>query len=456
LNLTKPLKFKSYKTVKNSNYKKQLKIQIFKIVNSRLQESGRAGRDGKPAKSVIFWSDKDSKFHNFCFKQNFDKKPFANQNYSNCQNLLDKMQEYRTVTKCRRATILNYLEEVIPSVTTESCCENCLKTLHEIVGKSKMYKEINSDGKLDITDDTRLVLKLINSYQGKCKQEMLVDFITGTMPREFNPNHPVEYFSCGINKSKSWWHNILKVVKERKFIDRYTVVRHTENIMALWGGITRDDYVHTSPKGVKFMRFKSQKLTCEPRDDFLQSMTKTDTEYYIVEGVLESKPRVKVSNVINKADDTRAFDFSVFSSHLNKSSPRKRASESDISDGSMADSPFKDEYGSLGSLERSPKLPKIGEFRMEANCSDYQPSCSHWNKSNGEEVMQINGDKEQNEGQMCEEPKNVDKNNLNNIGIKTSKIVVPLIRMIEGQDEFEPTSLSSSDNTYAKSDKSVN
>lgn len=358
------------------------------------------------------------------------------------------MENYTIVTKCRRATILNYLEEVIPSVTTESCCENCLKTLHEIVGKSKMYKEINSDDKLDITDDTRLVLKLINSYQGKCKQEMLVDFITGTMPTEFDPNHPVEYFSCGINKSKSWWYNILKIVKERKFIDRYTVVRNTENIIALWGGITRDDYIHTNPKGVKFMRFKSQKLTCEPRDDFLQSMTKTDTEYYIVDGVLESKPRVKVSNVINKADDTRAFDFSAFSSHLNKNSPRKRASESDISDASLAD-----EASSPGSLERSPKLQKIGELRMAANCSDYQPSCSHWNKSNknvSEEVMQINGDKEQNEGQKYEELKNVDNNNLNDI--KTSKIVVPLIRMIEGHDEFDPTSLSSSDNSHAKSD----
>lgn len=55
---------------------------------------------------------------------------------------------------------------------------------------------------------------------------------------------------------------------------------------------------------------------------------------------------------------------------------------------------------------------------------------------------------------MCEEPNN--NNNLNNIGIKTSKIVVPLIRMIGEQDEFDPTSMSSSDNSHAKSDKSVN
>ena len=341
------------------------------------------------------------------------------------------MQQYTTVTKCRRATLLSYLEEVIPSVITESCCDNCLQTLHEKVGLSRMYKETNNNGQIDVTKDVRMILNLINSYQGKCKHEMLVDFITGTMPTEFNPKHPIEYFSCGSSKSKNWWSSILKIVKKKQFVDRYTVVRSTENIIELWGGITRDDYIRITQKGIKFMRLKSKKLIWEAKTDFLQSMTKTDTEYYIVDGIVHEKPRFK-------ANDTKVFDFSAFASSLNKSSPRKRlASESDISDVSLTElfkSPLKDDNVSPA----SPKLQKISE----SSTDETQPCCSHWNKNVNQEMMQINGDKEQ----KCEEPMVID--NLNNIDIKTCKIVVPLIRMHGG---FDPAS-SSSD----KTDKSVN
>ncbi|CAG9807172.1 unnamed protein product [Chironomus riparius] len=389
-------------------------------------ESGRAGRDELPAKSVIFWSEKDYKFHNFCFKENNKKKPFSNQNFNNCQIQLAKMQKYSTVTRCRRATLLSYLEEFIPSVVTESCCDNCLRTLHQAVGLKNMYKEIYSNDQIDVTNDVRMILNLINSYQGKCKHEMLVDFITGTMPTEFNPKHPVEYFSWGASKSKNWWSSILKIVKKKLFVDRYTAVRSNENIIELWGGITRDDYVRITQKGIRFMRLKSKKLICEAKSDFLQSLTKTETEYYIIDGIVHEKPRFK---------DTKVFDFSALETSLNKSSPRKRlASESDISEVSLTElfkSPFKDDNVSPA----SPKLQKMSESSTDEN----KPCCSHWNKNVDKEM---NGDKEQKEGQRCEEP------NLNNIDLKTCKIVVPLIRMNGG---FDPAS-SSSD----KTDKSVN
>lgn len=340
------------------------------------------------------------------------------------------MQEYAIIPKCRRVTLLSYLEEYIPIVITESCCDNCLKILHDKVGLSKMYKEIDENGNIDVTNDVRMILNLINSYQGKCKHEIIVDFITGTMPSEFDPKHPVEYFSCGIKKSKNWWNSILKIAKKKQFLDRYTVVRSNDNIIELWGGITRDDYVRVTQKGIKFMRLKSKKLIWEPKTDFMQSLTKTDTEYYIIDDNILEKPRVKAC----------VFDFSAFSLHLNKSSPRKRlASESDISDVSLADlfkSPLKDD---AAVSMASPKLQKISES------GDNQPCCSHWNRKNVEqEMMQMNGDKEQMEGQRCEEP--ID---MNNIDIKTCKIVVPMIRM------SNPAS-SSSDNLHANSDKSVN
>ncbi|XP_070507007.1 ATP-dependent DNA helicase RecQ-like [Chironomus tepperi] len=436
--------------VDRSNVRVVIHYGIPKNPETYYVESGRAGRDGEPAKSVIFWSDKDFKFHNYCFKENYRKGMYTNRSFNSAQILLAKMQAYTTTTNCRRASLLSYLEEYIPSVVHESCCDNCLKTLQTKVGLSKLYKEINVDGKIDVTDDVRVVLKLINSYQGKCKLEMLVDFITGTMPTEFDPKHPVEFFSYGVNKSKKWWNSILKISKEKRFVDKYTVMRNAENFIELWGGTDRQDYSRITPKGAKFMRLKTKKLLWEPTSVHLQSLTKSDTEYFIVDGDVHERPRYKVSIDVINAND-KVFDFSAFKSHLNKNSPRKRlASESDKSDVSLTEtfkSPLKVELASPATLERSPKLQRISES------GDGQPCCSHWKKNVDQETMDMNGDKKQMEGHRCEEPENIDINNLNNIEIKTCKIVVPMIRMRGSNDN--PTS-PKSDNSCAKSDKSDN
>lgn len=302
--------------------------------------------------------------------------------------MLEKMKEYTLTKKCHRATLLGYLEETYPSVVIESCCDNCLEKLHERVGIDKMYREVTSDGAMNVTNDIRTVLSLVNSYQGKCKSEILVDFITGAaLPEMFSPHHPVEFFGCGRNKPKSWWLNIMKIIKDKRYTEKHTVVSNTEdNLMDLIAqiGISRYDYIRLTSRGIKLLRLKGQKCYAYARAEYYPSMTKTDTEYYIINDVLKKRPRQCQGSYEEEPQDVddKAFDFSGFTSHLNKHSPKKRtASESEISDISLNEL-FKSPGKVDETSPKSPKLPRI---------NDDQPGCSNWTstKSPNEPVGRV-------------------------------------------------------------------
>ena len=83
-------------------------------IDDYFQESGRAGRSGNHAKSIVYWKPADSPVK---------KEPITTRDYEAIA-----VREYlQNCTTCRRAWLLNYFEPSCakPGNDPKMCCDIC-------------------------------------------------------------------------------------------------------------------------------------------------------------------------------------------------------------------------------------------------------------------------------------------------------------------------------------------
>ena len=101
-----------------------------KTVEGFSQESGRGGRDGNPAKSILYYSKDDAGLFAFIIKKNAEGKAAQKKKQAQDDRALaelQKMVDYCTTACCRRKYLLAHFgEKIDPKAVCKRTCDFCV------------------------------------------------------------------------------------------------------------------------------------------------------------------------------------------------------------------------------------------------------------------------------------------------------------------------------------------
>ncbi|MBK8395241.1 MAG: RecQ family ATP-dependent DNA helicase [Leptospiraceae bacterium] len=154
-----------------------LHYQIPSSVESYYQEAGRAGRDGKFSRCILFFQNADLAVQNFIIRKESNRK--------GGETLLDAIKAYVYSTVCRQKFLCDYFGEKINS------CGNCdvCETSSDLQNNKNSYLEELEDKKIKklekskyqfATDELEIIKNLLIHYPGVFGKKILVGILRGS------------------------------------------------------------------------------------------------------------------------------------------------------------------------------------------------------------------------------------------------------------------------------------
>ena len=192
---------------------------IPKSIENYYQETGRAGRDGRDADCIAFFSYQDiGKLEKF-----LRDKPVAEREMGG--QLLDEVIAFTETSACRRKYLLHYFGEHFDAQDCHKMCDNCRNPREQIeVGK-----------------EMQQAVKAVKALGENYRIPQLVDFVLGMETKEVKDYslHLLPLFGCGKNRDKNFWQSVFRqaVLHQylKKDIERYGVIMLGEHADELLG-----------------------------------------------------------------------------------------------------------------------------------------------------------------------------------------------------------------------------
>jgi ATP-dependent DNA helicase RecQ len=185
--------------IDKSNVRFILHGDLPKTIENYYQETGRSGRDGLPAKCVLYFSRGDMVKLKFFINQNDpEQQRIATQK-------LNAMANFASVSSCRRRQLLAYFSERYEPENCESC-DICTST----------------DDRVDVTDDARILIRAVYESGERFGGGQVVDILCGSNTKKVRQygHEALAIFGRGSEKGKNYWRQLIDELVSRDLITR--------------------------------------------------------------------------------------------------------------------------------------------------------------------------------------------------------------------------------------------
>lgn len=185
-------------------------LRLFSYCANSLCLSGRAGRNGDPAISIIYYSKEDREKKIFSINQEYERpetKLESKRNRNNAIASFNKMAEYCSTQCCRRKMILQYFDE-LPEFPETGCsnCDFCTnpKKVEQEMQQGSNQMPIVQPGKRKLAEYVNQGRNIVHSNADIDEGDQEVHSNARKHPRKCSVTEESDYFSSFNDEDFDW------------------------------------------------------------------------------------------------------------------------------------------------------------------------------------------------------------------------------------------------------------